>query len=264
MVESRDKGITKNIRDKAYEFIQNSPDGIRYSELVAKIRNEFPKYKEGTIAVQVTDLPSSTDYGRSIERVDRGIYKPKSAGSSGKVISASGTTRTAVRNEEKFYAEFARFVRDDLVECTHAVKYGNNRLQNDKKWFNPDIVGFYHAGLAGTYQRAPDIVTGELKTSTAYKDAIEGFAQAAAYRLFSHKSYLALPKEMSSDDIDVVESLCIQFGLGFVLFNRRDPQNAQFTLRNRALWHEPNIAYLNKYGQKIIEYLQSEKSTGKL
>lgn len=260
MVESSDKSITKNIRDKAYEYIQGSVNGIRYSELVKRIQNDYPAFKEGTIAVQVTDLPNSTDYGPLIERANRGLYKLRDVGVKRKQ-SATKFTRTAKRDEEKFYGAFARFVREDLQECTVAVEYGNNRLRDDRKWFNPDIVGYYHAGLTGTYNRAPDIVTGELKTKTEYKDAIEGFAQAAAYRLFSHKSYLALPRDMRGDDINVIESLCIQFGLGFALFNKHDPDNAQFTLRNRAQWHQPSLAYLNEYGEKIVEYLQNlEKS----
>ncbi|MBA7704863.1 hypothetical protein ES703_113685 [subsurface metagenome] len=61
-----------------------------------------------------------------------------------------------------------------------------------------------------------------------------------------------IPKSSSQDDIARLDSLCLIFGIGLILFDSNDVTNPQFEIRVRAMKHEPDMFYANKY-MKLIE-----------
>ena len=81
---------------------------------------------------------------------------------------------------------------------------------------------------------------------------ITAFGQACAYSLFSHKSYLVVPKLAPKDDISRLDSLCQGYGIGLVLFDTNSPENPGFTILVRPRKHDPDMFYTNKY-LKVIE-----------
>ncbi len=94
-----------------------------------------------------------------------------------------------------------------------------------------------------------EIVSAEIKLDT--NQLITAFGQACAYKLFSHKVYLVVPKKSLEPDLGRIESLCFKFGLGLVLFNTDNPQNPSFEIRTRALKTEPDYYYVNHYIKKL-------------
>ena len=99
--------------------------------------------------------------------------------------------------------------------------------------------------------KAPtEIVSVEIKAET--KELITAFGQACSYKLFSHKSYMVVPKGSSQADISKLDALCLIFRIGLVLFDNSNVNDPQFEIRVRPLKHEPDMFYVNKY-MKLIE-----------
>ncbi len=102
-------------------------------------------------------------------------------------------------------------------------------------------------------QAPVEIVSAEIKTET--NQLITAFGQACAYKLFSHKCYLVIPKQSSQDEVARLDSLCQLFGIGLVLFNVENPNTPDFIIRVRPNKHEPDFFYTNKYMSRIEKEL---------
>ena len=79
---------------------------------------------------------------------------------------------------------------------------------------------------------------------------VVAFGQAAAYRLFSTKTYIAMPKTMTEEDKGRLESLCMLYGVGLVLFelSKDDPR---FEIRMRAQRFSPDMFYVNEFAERL-------------
>ncbi|MCS6876495.1 MAG: hypothetical protein NZ851_04105 [Aquificaceae bacterium] len=122
---------------------------------------------------------------------------------------------------------------------------GNNKFGD--KWGTPDVIGVYKLSAIARLQPPPEIVSAEIKVDTS--QLITAFGQACAYKLFSHKVYLVVPKQ--SKDEGRLESLCYRFGIGLVVFEPESIINPNFTLKMRALKGEPDYFYVNEYLEKL-------------
>ena len=135
-----------------------------------------------------------------------------------------------------------------------AESYGGNKL--DRKWMTPDVVGYYKVKTTASFPKIPEIVTAEIKITKDYQNAITSFGQASSYILYSHESYLVIPRQVQIEDRAIIESLCTTFGIGLVIYNSKSPEKPEFELRNKAQRREPDVFYLNKYGTKIVEFIE--------
>ena len=149
-------------------------------------------------------------------------------------------------NEEDFYGGFAEYLVRELEECTRAISIGESR-SGGGKWTNPDVMGVYESALTDIIREEPVIVSGELKTATEEAKLMEGFAQACAYRLFTHKAYLAIPINSRPEAKGRIESLCQLFGIGLILFDSTKPTDPDWRISVRAVRGEPDSFYLNEY-----------------
>jgi len=138
---------------------------------------------------------------------------------------------------------FADYLVKELEECTKAIPLGGNRFQD--RWGTPDVIGTYKVLGLGDIQPPIEIISAEIKIDTS--QLITAFGQACAYKLFSHKVYLVIPKDADQTDIKRVESLCLKFGIGLILFNRFNKEDPEFEILTRAVKNEPDYFYLNKY-----------------
>ena len=57
------------------------------------------------------------------------------------------------------------------------------------------------------------------------------------------------------EDIDRLDSLCIIFGVGLILFDATNPVSPAFQIRVRATKHEPDSFYANRYLKLIADAL---------
>jgi len=150
--------------------------------------------------------------------------------------------------EEDFYKPFANWLVNELEECTVAIPLGGNKFKD--KWGTPDVIGKREPQRSDIVKAPTEIVSAEIKVDA--RDLITAFGQACSYKLFSHKSYIVIPKNSPQDDVSKLDALCMIFGIGLVLFDNNNPQDPQFEIRVRPLRHEPDMFYVNKY-MKLIE-----------
>jgi len=237
----------EKIIKKAYEILENQPNGIRYADLIRKISEELPEIKINAIRGTVWVFKQKIDKEQIKDalRPEKGLYILKKYFKESEIKDEA---RKEIKVED-FYKPFADYLVNDLEECTKAIPLGGNKFQD--RWGTPDVIGTYRILGLGHIQPPIEIVSAEIKIDIG--QLITSFGQACSYKLFSHKVYLAIPKEANGADIKRVESLCLKFGIGLILFDRNDKENPAFEILTRAIKNEPDYFYLNKYLLKLIE-----------
>lgn len=153
--------------------------------------------------------------------------------------------------EEDFYDSFAKWLVDDLEECTKAISLGGNKFKD--KWGTPDVIGVNTSRASDIIKKPTEIVSAEIKSDS--NGLITAFGQACSYRLFSHKSYIVVPKNSSGEDLGRLDGLCQIFGIGLILFDPRNVSEPNFEIRVRALRNEPDMFYVNKNLKEIEDQL---------
>jgi len=171
--------------------------------------------------------------------------------SNDKQISGQQIVSKPKNREEDFYQPFANYLVEELSECTKAVPLGGNIFQD--KWGTPDVIGVYRFSDIDPIKPPPELITAEIKIAIDTASLITAFGQACSYKLFSHKVYVAIPEQAGQEVISRLESLCILFGIGLILFNFDNPEDPQFQIRTRAQKSEPDYYYLNQYLRKLPE-----------
>lgn len=247
----------EKITNMAMEILENHPNGIRYADWVRKISEALPDVKLGTIQGTIYEIRHRIDKNKikDVVRPEKGLYifrkylKEKDFAET----EYSEETKTKEVKEEDFYQAFADYLVNELEECTKAVPLGGNRFQD--RWGTPDVIGTYRVLGIGHIQPPIDVICAEIKTNI--NQLITAFGQVCSYKLFSHKVYLVIPKDSNSVDIKRIESLCLKFGIGLILFDRNNRENPKFEILARAVKSEPDYFYLNKY-LKLIEDVASE------
>jgi len=232
---------------KAIEILKSNPDGIRYSILVRKISQEFPEIPVNTIHGTVWNL--ETRVPNEVYKPARGLFRHVEFREE-EISEEEQKPPLEIEKikEEDFYESFANWLVNELEECTKAIALGRSRFRD--KWGTPDVIGKREPRRSDIVKAPTEIVSAEIKADT--RDLITAFGQACSYKLFSHKSYIVIPKNSSQDDISKLDALCLIFGIGLVLFDNSNPNDPQFEIRVRPLRHEPDMFYVNKY-MKLIE-----------
>ncbi|MEM0202682.1 MAG: hypothetical protein QXO16_01760 [Archaeoglobaceae archaeon] len=62
-----------------------------------------------------------------------------------------------------------------------------------------------------------------------------------------------MPKQAEERDIGRLESLCMRFGIGLILFDRDNPESPDFRIMTRAMKSEPDYFYVNQYIKRLSE-----------
>jgi len=237
----------EKIIEKAIEIIKSNPNGIRYSNLVRKINEEYPEIPINTIHGSVWDLESRVP--KEVYKPARGLFRHVSFREKERSEEEQKPLAEVEEIEEKnFYEPFARWLVDELEECTKAIPLGGNKFKD--KWGTPDVIGKREPRRSDIVKAPTEIVSAEIKADTG--QLITAFGQACSYKLFSHKSYLVIPKNSPEGDISKLDSLCLIFGIGLVLFDNTKPDDPKFEIRVRPIRHEPDMFYVNNY-MKMVE-----------
>ena len=235
---------------KAKEILDDNSNGLRFSELVNKLREFFQNEAYGTLTGTIWNL--DTRFPDEIYKPARGLFRlikfketepppiiPESPKEIGKV------------REDDFYQAFADWLVRDLEECTKAISLGGNRFR--EKWGTPNIFGIFKARDSDIYKLPLEVVVAEVKIDC--NQLITAFGQACAYKLFAHKSYIVIPKDSQKEDIDKLDALCIISGIGLILFDATNINFPSFQIRVRATKHEPDSFYANSYLKRIADDL---------
>ena len=213
----------KEVQTLAKKIVAESPGGIRYSELVQRISIENPETPKNTIHGSVWDL--ATRFPSEITKPSRGLFLGATP-ALGTVTVNPPVLPSAKIKEEDFYKPFADWLKNELDEATIAISLGGAGLQ--KKWGTPDVIGVYKALASHRIKFDLEIISAEIKIDP--QQPVVAFGQAAAYRLFSAKSYIVMPNSISEEDYSRLEALCMLFGMGLVLFEP-NPEEPDFKIR---------------------------------
>ncbi len=236
----------QKIRDLARGIIAANPGGIRYTALVDAISQQSPETPRNTIHGSVWNLDSI--FPSEIVKPSRGLFTPVQAGSEAIVVGKTeeiAETGAKIK-ESDFYEPFAELLKNDLGDVVEVVSLGGAGLKS--KWATPDVIGVYKPLAKNHIKFDIEIVSAEIKIDQ--QAPVVAFGQAVAYRLFSAKTYIAMPKTMTEEDKDRLESLCMLFGVGLVLFDL-DEDNPRFEIRMRAQRVTPDMFYVNEFADRL-------------
>src|SRR3989338_4442715 len=246
--------ISSQIKQKSLEIIKNNPQGIRYSQLLKMIVEAFPNVPSNTIRGAIWNLDATIP--NEIYKADRGLFRHISFRETPvnveEVAVPQHRTATGIR-EEDFYDLFRDYLINDLEECTKAVSLGGSRFRD--KWGTPDVIGIKKPRPSDIIKSEIIIVSAEIKIDT--NGLITAFGQACAYKLFSHKTYIVVPKNSTEEDKSRIEALCLIFGIGLILFDSTNADSPKFEIRVRPMKHEPDMFYVNQYMRGVESELFS-------
>lgn len=253
MEKFRSGTIRKQVLDFVFQICKNSKDGIAKRSYVVKELNK-KGFNRNTIIGSIYDIQEAIkkneinelryDY-ENHEFILKHVVEEKSQ-------STSDISKSVLPKEEIFYKPFADFLVHTLKECTKAIALGGSQFKD--KWGTPDVLGIYKFPEIAPIRPFPEIVTAEIKLDET--QIITAFGQACAYKLFSHKVYLVIPSSTPEEDIARTESLCMKFGIGLITFDKDNPENPKFTIRTRAIKHEPDYSFVNNYLHKLTNEQQ--------
>ena len=244
------KLTTKEIDDLAVRLLKQNPGGMRFKKLVDAIYSQHPESNYNTVFTRVSYLKKNR--AEEVVRPSRGLYQLATDADTeiedpaGKITGTKGGV--SVR-EEDFYQSFADFLKNDLDEATEAEPIGGAGLK--AKWGTPDVLGAYKPQAADRVKFPMELIAGEVKVDP--QQPVVAFGQAVAYRLFAHKAYIAMPSTMSESDKSRLETLCLHFGIGLVLFDL-DPNRPEYDIRVRAQRFLPDWFYVNELAERLKQH----------
>lgn len=244
--------VTERIKNKAFELLQQHPEGLRYSELRDKIQASDPAFNGNTINGSIWNLDIA--FPEKVYKPSKGLFRLLVFRDQEQDVSTTSTLSVPVANkikEEDFYSPFADWLKNEIEDVTHAIPLGGSKFKD--KWGTPDVIGKKEPRRSDVIKGPTEIVSAEIKTDS--NQLITAFGQTCAYKLFSHKAYLVVPKQSADDEISRLDSLCQIFGIGLVTFDSMKPANPDFRILVRPSKHEPDLFYTNKYMARIEEDL---------
>uniref|UniRef100_E6PF37 Restriction endonuclease n=1 Tax=mine drainage metagenome TaxID=410659 RepID=E6PF37_9ZZZZ len=235
------KFTTKQIEETARKIIRDNSGGIRFNALVAEVLAIASETPRNTIRGSIWNLDAK--YSDEIEKPSRGVFAPANIAA---VVDRSPKIKLS---EESFYEPFADFLKTELGEATEAVRFGGAGLHS--KWGTPDVIGIYKPLASDRIKFPGEIISAEIKTDPM--QPIVAFGQAIAYRLFSSRTYIAMPATISETDRERLDALCMQFGIGFVLFDL-DVEHPNFKILARAQRFSPDMFYVNEFAESLYKH----------
>ncbi|MGD0092275.1 MAG: hypothetical protein ABSE73_20355 [Planctomycetota bacterium] len=239
---------TQGIRELGLDIIRKKPGGIRYKELVAAIQAASPETPWDAIRWNVWDMQRK--FPKDVAKPSRGLFMPVAAmGEGDNTPDSLVSTKAGKLKESDFYQPFAEWLKSDLDEATDALALGGSGLKG--KWGTPDVVGVYKPLASNLIKFDLEILSGEVKIDP--QQPVVAFGQAVGYRLFSAKTYIAMPNTITPDDQDRLEALCMLFGVGLALFELK-PEDPQFSIRVRAQRFSPDMFYVNEFADRLRDH----------
>lgn len=175
--------VTKRIKDKALELLEQFPKGLRYSELHAKISDSDPTFNANTVNGSIWNLDAI--FPDKIYKPSKGLFrllKYKPADVEANEPAPVSVVATKVK-EEDFYEPFADWLTNEIEDVTVAIPLGRNKFKD--KWGTPDVIGKRESRRSDIIKGTTEIVSAEIKTDTL--QLITAFGQACAYKIFSNK-----------------------------------------------------------------------------
>jgi hypothetical protein len=243
---ARPPGITSQIKQAAQQVLEQSPQGIRYTDLVNKVHAHNAGANLNTIHGTLQTLSGEA----GVLRPSRGHWiLEKFVNEEARPGAAEARfQQPPIADEQAYYEPFAKWLTNVEEEVNEAIVVGGNTFRN--KWATPDVIGTYKPQRSDPVPFALELVSAEIKIDAS--QSVTAFGQACAYRLFSHKVYIVMPITIEDvkDDLERLQALCALFGMGLVLF-KLSPADPQFEKRVVARKFEPDMFYVNEFARRL-------------
>lgn len=236
----------EQIISSVIELLKQNPQGVRFSEIIRRVKELLPDANLNYINGILWDL--DVQKPSEVYKADRGLYRHVSFRGKEGITTQAVHPEVGDIKEQDFYNSFADYLVGELGDCTKAISLGGNRFHD--KWGTPDVIGKNESSRSDMIKHETEIVSAEIKIDDF--GLITAFGQACAYKSFSHKVYIVIPKSVSEEDKARIESLSLIFGIGLIFFDATNKENPQFEIRVRPIKYEPDSIYVNKY-IKLIE-----------
>lgn len=233
------------IVETAKQLLKKKSGGLRFAELLRAIEKQLPAMPHGTIAGTLCKL----DQDEMITKPEKGLFSLLDED----IDETRPSKKTGGKNnqlEKQFYEPFAEWLVNELDDCTKARAIGGNIFRG--KWETPDVMGVKKTQDSDIVKFPTQLISAEIKTD--YNGLVTAFGQACSYKLFSHKSYLVIPKDSGESDLSRLDSLCMLHGIGLIHFNKNKPDSPDFQIRCRAIHHDPDLFYTNRYARILDEH----------
>jgi hypothetical protein len=247
---------SNKVRRWALEFLKNEQGGATYSNLMHNAASKFPEVNPKSIPSYLWDLDKR--FPEEIYKPERGIFRNRKFMTTSDEVLNADKSESALNTElsysvpriqeSDFYQSFADWLINATEECTRAIPLGGSKFGD--KWGTPDVIGVREAQRSDIIKFTTEILSAEIKLNN--RELITAFGQACAYRIFSHKVYLVIPRVSMEEDKSRLDALSRLFGIGLVLFNGENPENPEFEIKVRPQRFDPDMYYSNKY-LKMIE-----------
>ncbi len=247
----------RQIQEAARVILDREKDGIRWVQLLNAVQANTPETPANSIHGAIHVLLNTND---DIIKIARGTYQlakfqDRTSSDPTSIIPIIHTPVIQVETpghlkislvESDFYDSFARWLEETAEEVTVAVTVGGNLFK--QKWGTPDVIGVLRPQADDIIQFERQIVSAEIKIDPG--QPVVAFGQAVAYRLFSHKSFIAVPKTTGEDDLARLKALCSIHGVGLVTFIL-DKQTPDYTILIPAQQARPDMFYTNQMARML-------------
>ena len=269
MPESTQSRVVRHMED----ILARHPEGMRSKTLTTEIHQKMPGVLFRTIRAGLsTGTDANPDKFYKVKEPGAAYYflctaenentegttpipqgTSESSSSSPDADTDSGTSTNRRFSEKDYYKPFAEYLQsgdDNLNVCTDAIPLGGNVFGD--QWTTPDVIGLFKPRANDVINFPTEVVSVEIKIDAA--QMMHGFGQSCAYRLFSHRIYLAVP---NTTKVTRIEELCRILGLGLVYLDieaaeeQGEITNSAFDIQLLAQKHEPSMFYVNMYLKKI-------------
>jgi hypothetical protein len=215
--------------------------------LVNEVKKKLPRESVYTISTYIQKLADA--HSDKVYRPARGLFRHTAYK---KEEEKPEKEKIKVKiQEEDFYKAFADYLTGELGECTKAIPLGGKKFED--KWGTPDVIGVEKSKEHESVKHPDVIVSVEVKFESSAQALITAFGQACAYKAFSHKVYLLIPKDSDEDEVSRIESLCMIFGIGLILFDSTNVEEPRWEIKTRPVKTDPDYFYVNQNADKIKE-----------
>lgn len=151
--------IGERIVEKAFEILEDSPGGVRYSDLVSRVGALDSSFKLNTINGNVWNLHEQ--HPSRVYKPSRGLFRlTKYRDPETDELKSEFVPKQPKKfKEEEFYEPFADWLVNDVEECTKAISLGGSRFRD--KWGTPDVIGKRESKRSDIIQAPVEIVSAE-------------------------------------------------------------------------------------------------------
>lgn len=247
----------KDIQDAARVVLERETGGIRWAQLLRTVEANAQDTPHNSVHGAIHALLNSDP---AIVKVARGTYRlakyqdriegPAGVGTESIApvqVETAGHARITLL-ESDFYDSFATWLEETAEEVTVAAAIGGSLLK--QKWGTPDVMGVLRPQAHDIVKFESQIVSVEIKIDPA--QPVVAFGQAVSYKLFSHKSFIAVPNTTTEEDLARLKALCSINGVGLVTFTL-DKGAPDYTTIVSAQQATPDMFYVNQMARRLLE-----------